>query len=204
MERLDIEYPPMVGSSAQGSTELANPLAETEALSIEDLQIMLRDRDATISELEKEIARLEQAPRDVEARLAHLESLFGTMGPGDIVKTTPAVYSSVGHTIKDELSLQHEDPEEHHSSSKLDQQSGRPELASLESTNLVLGQGYLPLDQQYHNASAAPPPKPAYLAASHELPASQLFVGPGGSVERRQLQQLSPYQPFWLDDPAGV
>lgn len=193
----------MFDSFMSDDLERRDQADDLEALPLEELRGMLRDREAAISDLEKEIAHLEKVPREFEERLARLERVFGDMGQKDIMKVTPAAYSRVGRFIKEDLgSLHEEDARRQPADRRAVPVSGQAGLASLEPSDLVLGQSYMPIDESLHNPP--PPPEPEYLPASERVRASGMFVGPGGAMERRTLQKLSAFQSFWLDSPTTL
>uniref|UniRef100_A0A7S4PUF8 Uncharacterized protein n=1 Tax=Alexandrium monilatum TaxID=311494 RepID=A0A7S4PUF8_9DINO len=177
---------------------------ELEALPIEELQGILRDRESAIADLEEEIARLKQAPWDFEERLACLEARFGSMAPRDIVKVTPEAYGSVGHRIQEELGERHGQAKRPDEKPGLDLASARQDITNLWPTDLALGQSYVPLDEELLAERARPPPPPDHLEVPEGLRASAHFVGPWGRLDWRPLRQVSPYQPFWLDSPALI
>uniref|UniRef100_A0A7S2CD97 Uncharacterized protein n=1 Tax=Alexandrium andersonii TaxID=327968 RepID=A0A7S2CD97_9DINO len=148
-----------------------------------------------------EAARLERTPRDLEARLEHLERLFGGLQPRDFVKLTPAAYSSVGRFLQDDLRgdpARETGPAEEAAKARADC-AGRPAgLAGLTPTDLVMGRDYLPLDE---SLLPSKPAKPEYLSAA--AAPSGMFVRPGGATERRPLEQMPAFQSFWLDAPAA-
>mmetsp|Transcript_13016 Transcript_13016/g.40888 ORF Transcript_13016/g.40888 Transcript_13016/m.40888 type:complete len:204 (-) Transcript_13016:67-678(-) len=193
-----------------------DPDDDLEALSVEELQDALRQREAVVAELQEELEHLERAPTDYENRLAQLEQAMASIRPGDVVKVRSPVLQNMASAVRQEHALRHEEAIQHHRELRQDEAHVRAEVERPRPEDLALGRSYLPLDLHWqevmdmcrtasHQSRIHPTTGEVHYTEfmGQEGQTQALFVGPAGVTQQRPLRKLSPERTFWLDAPPG-
>lgn len=192
-----------------------------------ELEGILAERRAVLAGLERDVETLERAPFEFDQRLEQLESQFGSVQRGDVLKVKLPLLHDLSKILHDEHALQHIEGVEHacwrHEESCSNKK--KPPKGLMQEhfddndpgakQQFVLHHGYVPLDRtvdqkvSIQEAIAAKNWHPA-VSDTHYVGhvsrpvhvAEHKFVGAGDQHMRRPLatQQVKE---FWLDTRDG-
>eukprot|EP00929_Paragymnodinium_shiwhaense_P041826 TRINITY_DN21717_c0_g2_i1.p1 TRINITY_DN21717_c0_g2~~TRINITY_DN21717_c0_g2_i1.p1 ORF type:complete len:256 (+),score=70.60 TRINITY_DN21717_c0_g2_i1:113-880(+) len=125
------------------------PEPELEDLSMEELQVMLQERDAAVVELKHEIEMLRNTPQLFQRRLADLEAgVLSQVHKGVMLEVNAPILDNISKIIREDHLLEHQEACKAHA----DAYEGNSHY--LEADDLVLGRAYMSLDQKFKEEEA--------------------------------------------------
>jgi hypothetical protein len=189
--------------------------AEWETLDLDELRLLVDERDAALVELRHEASMLQGAPNLFKQRLDQLEKgVLSKCKPGTILEVKTPLLAGMAGALHQHNAMMHIDAVANHTEHKEEDDHFDPEHHHQKHDDLVLGRGFMGIDQKFAAEEAArvelakhPHPiiEELHYAGNQSRPsASADLVVPDGPDPIIYGPQVQPHIPdgehgFWLD-----
>lgn len=186
-----------------------------ESLPVEELRLLLREKNTAVQDLTQEIDRLERAPREFEERVNKLEELFKNFGPNDTIKIRSPLLQSVSKSMSLERARLHNEAVlEHRDRDPSTMEAGEAHHdphTHHDEADFVMGRKCMTLDHvaakkqkeiAEHGRRLHPVITKVHYSGHLVKPTEEvdpMFVGPGQVEYRRPLGAAPRHGEFWLD-----